>query len=209
MADDGKNEERKSCLSKINELVEQYSARRKEIEDSFVECGLEVPLVTRNLNATVNPVGPSFEPVGRDYRIRVDEEAKSRPAPDYDSPASDDVESSPEDRLRRISTKIAEVEDKMVKASLEDDFDAYDRLEKEARDLRVRRGTAIAEIKSARTRPSVDEDAMKRIESLEAECRALRSQISMVRGDVVELMNQMDEVVRRLGMDTEMDEEDD
>ena len=209
MADDGKNEERESCLSKINELVEQYSARRKEIEDSFVECGLEVPLVTRNLNATVNPVGPSFEPVGRDYRIRVDEEAKSRPVPDYGRPASDDVESTPEDRLRRISAKIAEVEDKMVKASLEDDFDAYDRLEKEARELRVRRGAAIAEIKSARARPSVDEDTMKRIESLEAECRALRSQISMVRGDVVELMNQLDEVVRRLGMDSEMDEEDD
>ena len=64
----------------------QYSTRRKEIEDSFIECGLEVPLVSRNLNATVNAVGPSFEPVGRDYRIKVEEEAKNRVLPDV--PAS-------------------------------------------------------------------------------------------------------------------------
>ena len=63
--------------------MDQYTTRRKEIEDSFIECGLEVPLVSRNLNATVNPVGPSFEPVGRDYRVKVEEEAKSRPTPEY------------------------------------------------------------------------------------------------------------------------------
>ena len=205
------SEERSACIAKIDGLIEQYSTRRKEIEDSFIECGLEIPLVTRNLNATVNPVGPSFEPVGRDYRVRVDEEAKSRPVPDYGrtsaSPDYDDA--SPEDRLRTISSRISEVEDKIVKATLDDDFDALERMEKEARDLRIMRERTIAEIKSSRSRPALDEASMKRIEDLEAECRALRSQISMIRGDVVEIMNQMDEVLRRLGMDLEQDEEDD
>ena len=50
------SEERSACIAKIDGLIEQYSTRRKEIEDSFIECGLEVPLVTRNLNATAQTV---------------------------------------------------------------------------------------------------------------------------------------------------------
>ena len=198
------------CIAEIDRLVDQYTTRRKEIEDSFIECGLEVPLVSRNLNATVNPVGPSFEPVGRDYRVKVDEEAKSRPAPEYKSPSAEiDEDASLEDRLRMVSSKISKVEDEIVKAALADDYDARERLENEARDLKARRETIIAEIKSSRSIPAVDEESQKRIEALEAECRALRSQISMIRGDIADLMNQMDEVARRLGMDEDQDEDDD
>ena len=55
-APEGGEEGREACIAKIDALVNQYTTRRKEIEDSFIECGLEVPLVSRNLNATVNPV---------------------------------------------------------------------------------------------------------------------------------------------------------
>ena len=108
-----------------------------------------------------------------------------------------------------ISSKISKIEDEIVKAALADDYDARERLEREARDLKARRETIIAEIKSSRSRPAADEESQKRIEALEAECRALRSQISMIRGDIADLMNQMDEVARRLGMDEDQDEDDD
>ena len=209
-APEGGEEGREACIAKIDALVNQYTTRRKEIEDSFIECGLEVPLVSRNLNATVNPVGPSFEPVGRDYRVKVEEEAQSRPVPEYGNASAGDEESmSPDDRLRMIASKISKIEDEMVKADLDDDYDARDRLEKEARELRTRRERIIAEIKSSRSKPALDAESLKRIDDLEAECRALRSQISMIRGEMADLLNQMDEVARRLGMDEELDEDDD
>ena len=70
-----------------------------------------MPLVSRNLNATVNAVGPSFEPVGRDYRVRVEDEAKNRDisyraAPEAEPASfeeSDDI-GVLEENLKKIAT---------------------------------------------------------------------------------------------------------
>ena len=205
------------CLKKIDALVKQYSERRKEIEDSFVACGLEVPLVSRNLNATVNPVGPSFEPVGRDYRTKLDEEAKSRDVPDAPSPAtatatfedSDDPEAL-ELSLSRICSRISDTEAKIVKASIEDDFTARERLEREAAELRTARDKTILRIKSLKAAPSrMSDEQIGRIDRLEDEIRSLRVQISMLREEINELKDQMFEVTDKLGIDFESEEEDD
>ncbi len=194
----------------------QYSTRRKEIEDSFIECGLEVPLVSRNLNATVNAVGPSFEPVGRDYRIKVEEEAKNRVLPDVppsskNAPVedSDDVGVLKEN-VRRICDMLSEAEKDIVDASLNSDYSRREKLERESMELRTLRDRTISKIKSLESSVQpASEEQIRRIDKLEDEVRSLRVQISMLRENIGELMNQIDTVMESLGIERDMDEDED
>ena len=211
--DEAQKRENKECIEKIDALVNQYTARRKEIEDSFVECGLEVPLVSRDLNATVNPVGPSFEPVGRDYRMRIEDEATSRmgsskPQPssqeNYGPSDSDDPAVLKED-LKRMQVRISELDEAIVEAAIADDFDRKNKLEKESRDLRIQREKTIMKIKNLEVpqQKAFNDGYVERIESLEADVRGLRSQISMVRGDINDLKDMVESIMRSLQMDDE------
>lgn len=69
--------EDKSNVEGYKAQIDQYLARKKEIEDSYIEAGLELPLESRNLNASVYRNGSSFEPETNSYKMRVMEEARS------------------------------------------------------------------------------------------------------------------------------------
>ena len=189
----------------------QYTARRKEIEDSFIECGLEVPLVSRDLNATVNAVGPSFEPVGRDYRMRVEEEALSRgpvsppqkAAQAFQAVSNSDDPAVLEENLKRRQARIAELDSEIVEAAIADDNVRRNNLEKESRELRIQREETIMKIKNmkAPAQDSPHDDCRERIESLEADVRGLRSQLSMARGDIGDLKDMVEIIMRKLNID--------
>ncbi len=172
-------------------------------------------MVSRDLNATVNPVGPSFEPVGRDYRIKIENEATSRSAsasPQISSGAIQECADSSDpsvlkESLKKLQSRISELDDAIVEAAITDDFDRRDKLEKESRDLRIQREKTIMKIKNLETpRMSASRDEYAgRIESLEADVRGLRSQISMVRGDINDLKDMVESIMRALQMDDEDD----
>ncbi len=177
-----------------------------------------MPLVSRNLNATVNAVGPSFEPVGRDYRVRVEDEAKNRDIPYRAAPEvepasfeeSDDI-SALEENLNKICARISEAEKGIVEASLNDDYSKREKLEKEVIGLRTLRDRTVANIKSLKSSgASMSNEQIERIDRLEDEVRSLRVQISMLREDIGNIMTQMEEVLDRLGItpDTEDEDED-
>ena len=164
----------------------------------------------------MNAVGPSFEPVGRDYRIKVEEEATRRSLParpsepmDTDLEDSDDVDVLKEN-VRKICDRLSEAEKGIVDASLSSDYSRREKLETESMELRTLRDRTITKIKSLESRGSaVSEEQIKRIDKLEDEVRGLRVQISMLRENIGELMNQMDAVMESLGIEREMDEDED
>ncbi len=175
-----------------------------------------MPLVSRNLNATVNAVGPSFEPVGRDYRIRVEDEAKNRDIPYRAAPEAEPVsfeESDDigvlEENLKKICARISEAENGIVEASLNDDYSKREKLEKEVIGLRTLRDRTVANIKSLKSSgASMSNEQIERIDRLEDEVRSLRVQISMLREDIGNMMSQMDEVLDRLGISPDTEDED-
>ncbi len=199
----------KACIEKTDALIKQYSTRRKEIEDSFIACGLEVPLVSRDLNATVSAVGPSFEPVGRDYRVKVEEEYRSAPAsePQPVESAGDDL-GPLEKNLRDLNARIASIEQGITEASLDGDDDRRRMLEKEGSELRALRDRTVAAVREERSQksPQATDELLERMDRLEGENRGLRAQISILRDDLATLMTQMDEVLQKLGLDVEEEE---
>ncbi len=175
-----------------------------------------MPLVSRNLNATVNAVGPSFEPVGRDYRVKVEDEARNRDVPYSAAPAAETVsfEDSDdigvlEDNLKKICARISEAENGIVEASLNDDYSKREKLEKEAIGLRTLRDKTVSKIKSLKSSGgSMSNEQIERIDRLEDEVRSLRVQISMLRENISDVMNQIDEVLDKLGIELDTEEED-
>jgi cell division protein FtsB len=104
-----------------------------------------------------------------------------------------------------MQVRISELDEAIVEAAIADDFDRKNKLEKESRDLRIQREKTIMKIKNLEVpqQKAVNDGYVERIESLEADVRGLRSQISMVRGDINDLKDMVESIMRSLQMDDE------
>ena len=190
----------------------QYETRRKEIEDSYIEAGLELPLASRNLNASVYAIGASFEPVGRDYRKTVMDETNARNAiaakayEGYEVPESDDIDELNAE-VQNMTERLTNMENKIVEADMNDDVGEKTRLTEEANKLRFKRENTINKIKalkadgarSAKT-SGVSKEFQDKINRNEEQIAALKTQLAMVRSDVYEMKDLLTEIASRMGI---------
>jgi len=200
-------------MAEIDRLIAQYQARKKEIEDSYIEAGLELPLASRNLNASVYAIGASFEPVGRDYRKTLIEETNARNAiaakayEGYEVPESDDIDELNAE-VKSITEKLTLMDQKIMEADINDDVGEKKRLEEESNKLRFKRDNTINKIKALKSEgfrsPSasgVSKEFQDKILENEQQIQAVKTQIAMVRSDVYEVKDMLYAIMERLGME--------
>lgn len=200
-------------MTEIDRLIAQYQARKKEIEDSYIEAGLELPLASRNLNASVYAIGASFEPVGRDYRKTLIEETNARNAiaakayEGYEVPESDDIDELNAE-VKSITEKLTLMDQKIMEADINDDVGEKKRLEEESNKLRFKRDNTINKIKALKSEglrsPSasgVSKEFQDKILENEQQIQAVKTQIAMVRSDVYEVKDMLYAIMERLGME--------
>lgn len=202
----------KACVDEIDRTVNQYEARKKEIEDTYIEAGLELPLTSRNLNASVYPIGVSFEPVGRDYRKMIIDETNARNAEaakayeGYEVPDTDDI-----DELNALvvemNNSLTVMESKITEADMNDDLGEKVRLQEEANKLRFKRENTINKIKALKaegarsaTASGVSKEFQDKVLRQEEQIASLKTQIAMVRSDVYEMKDMLAEMMARLGI---------
>jgi hypothetical protein len=200
-------------MAEIDRLIAQYQARKKEIEYSYIEAGLELPLASRNLNASVYAIGASFEPVGRDYRKTLIEETNARNAiaakayEGYEVPESDDIDELNAE-VKSITEKLTIMDQKIMEADINDDVGEKKRLEEESNKLRFKRDNTINKIKALKSEglrsPSasgVSKEFQDKILENEQQIQAVKTQIAMVRSDVYEVKDMLYAIMERLGME--------
>ena len=199
-------------MKEIDDTIQRYSDRKKEIEDTFIEAGLELPLASRDLNASVYPVGASFEPVGRDYRKELIEETNARNAAaakayeGYEVPETDDIDEL-NAMVKQMTESLTNMESKILEADLADELGEKARLQEEANKLRFRRDNTINKIKSLKSEgyrsaegSGVSKEFQDKVMQQEEQIAALKTQIAMVRSDIYEVKDMMMALMDRLGM---------
>ncbi len=183
----------------IQDKIAAMLARKREIEDSFIQAGMELPDIGRSMNATVHNASG--------FEVRSSEEAESlaglaeKPAA---SPRTTDVQSE----IRSIGEELASIETKLMEAEIDGNDAEVDKLKMMSSSLRARRDALVQEAKQQKAEkpapaPAADEETMKRIADLEADNRALRSQVSGVRSDVQDVKDQLRQIMAALGIDQE------
>ena len=200
-------------MKEIDETVARYEARKKEIEDSYIEAGLELPLASRNLNASVYPIGASFEPVGRDYRKTLIEETNRRNAEaakayeGYEISESDDIDEL-EAEVKSMTERLMNMEAKILEADMSDNAGEKVRLTEESNKLRFKRDNTVNKIKALKaegarsaTASGVSKEFQDKIMQNEQQIAALKTQLAMVRSDVYEVKDMLYAIMERLGME--------
>ena len=183
----------------IQDKIAAMLARKREIEDSFIQAGMELPDIGRSMNATVHNASG--------FEVRSSEEAESlaglseKPAA---SPKTTDVQSE----IKSIGEELAAIETKLMEAEIDGNDAEVEKLKMMSSSLRARRDALVQEAKQQKAEkpapaPAADEETMKRIADLEADNRALRSQVSGVRSDVQDVKDQLRQIMAALGIDQE------
>ncbi len=175
-------------IEEIEARIAQLLARKKEIEDSFVAAGLDVPDISRNLNANTCRDNAQY-----DSTVETEEEGAPRSPAGLDDLGSD---------IKAITDEIMELEVQLMKAEIDDTGEAP-KIRMSINALRDRREDlihAMKEAKAAKPEPQkADDSTAKRIEALEADNRAIRSQLSGVRSDMMDIKEQLRELLEALG----------
>ncbi len=199
-------------IAEIDAEVERYLARKKEIEDSYIESGLELPLATRNLNASVYAIGASFEPVGRDYRATMIKETNARNAiaakayEAYEVPDSDDIDEL-NAMVQDMTARLTNMESKIIEADMNDEMGEKVRLQEEANLLRSKRDNTINKIKALKMDgvrsanvSGVSVEFQDKIRKLEDQNNSLKSQVASLRSDMYDIRDSLDLIMRHLGI---------
>lgn len=188
-------------IAEMEAKIAQYRARRKEIEDSYIAAGLELPLESRNLNASVYRNGSSFEPTDNNYRLNVMVETEANRSA-YES-SGIDLSDDPAELTRQmnlLSDRINAIERASMEAELNEEMGEKIRLDEEANRLRAQRADVFQKIKVLKSAEAVREEP-SRIEKVESETAALKAQVSSLRQDVGELKAILSAIADRMGID--------
>ena len=183
----------------IEERMGELLTRKKEIEDSFIAAGLEIPNIHNDLNANGCRDSASYDD-GEKAAVAF---VGARPERDPEPKGGLDALSA---EVSSITDELMQIEIKMLQADLADDDSEKQKHEMSTNALRSRRDDLVAEIKAMKSAPK--EEAPKadnafedRVAALEADNRAIRSQISMVRSDVSEIKDQLRQILEALNQD--------
>ena len=197
----GNPEEDEKTIAAYEAKIKELSARRKEIEDSFIAAGLELPLESRNLNASVYRNGSSFEPTDSGYRLNmiVESQANSKAY----QPSGADLPDDPTELTRQItilSDQINAIERASMDAEINEEMGEKVRLDEEATRLRAQRSDIVQRLKSMKTQDTEQQES-PRLDRLESETAALKAQVSAIRQDVGDLKVLLANIADRLGVD--------
>lgn len=174
--------------------------RKKEIEDSFIAAGMEVPSIDRDLNENVHQDSRPFTD---------DEPAKPVSAPEVRPEAGIDELT---EEIESVTDELMGIEIKMLRADMNGDEDEKQKLSMMASSLRSRRDTLVervkelkAEAESAKSAPEAvstagNPDYDRRLDTIESENRVLRSQIADVRSDVIDMKESLRQIMNALGI---------
>ena len=171
----------------MEEKMAQLLARKKEIEDSFIAVGMQVPNMSNDLNSNVQDC--------RSFNDASD-------APVVRPSASKEELTA---QIESITDELMQIEVKMLRADMNGDDDEKQKLQMMASSLRSRRDTLVEEVKAINTAPPEEEEAPetsndeleKRLKALESDNRAIRAQVSDIRNDLADIK----ELLRQLGAD--------
>lgn len=198
---------RDACIKECKDRVAGYIARKKEIEDSYVAAGLELPLASRNLNASVYRNGSQFEPTTNEYKSSVMAEARSNPrayasAGDYEGMGREEMKAE----LSRVMEKISALDRAIMEAEIADNGGEVSRLREEAVTQRARADDLVSRIKeqnapAAEAPAAPARDFSGDVERLDRDINSLRSQMSIVRGDLEEVKESLRRILQRFNMD--------
>lgn len=183
----------------IEERLGELMMRKNDIEDSFIAAGMEIPDLRRsmNLNTCRDTANYSDEaPVRPEMSAPVPE---VRPAAGLDELSA---------QVASITDELMQIEIKMLQAEISDDESEKAKLTMSANALRDRRDNLVRQIKELKSAPAEREDVsddalVSRIAALEADNRALRSQLSAVRSDITAMMDDVRRIMAALDLDTE------
>lgn len=180
----------------IQDKISQLLTRKREIEDSFIKSGMEMPDIHRSMNATVHNAGA--------FEIHSPEEAEAKAFPPTERPleTADDISVE----IKGVSDELMSIEVRMAQAEIDGNDSEMQKLQMMASSLRSRRETLIQRAKEMRAQkpaeesvaPVVDEKLKQRIDSLEADNRALRSQVGDVRNDIQDVKEQLRQILEAL-----------
>ena len=171
----------------MEEKMAQLLARKKEIEDSFIAVGMQVPNMSNDLNSNVQDC--------RSFNDASD-------APVVRPSASKEELTA---QIESITDELMQIEVKMLRADMNGDDDEKQKLQMMASSLRSRRDTLVEEVKAINTAPPAEEEAPetsndeleKRLKALESDNRAIRAQVSDIRNDLADIKV----LLRQLGAD--------
>jgi hypothetical protein len=169
-------------------------------------------LTSRNLNASVYPIGVSFEPVGRDYRKALIDETNARNAEaakayeGYEVPETEDIDELTA-LIDEMSASILKIESKIMEADMNDEMGEKLRLQEEASKLRFKRENTINKMKALKMEGArsakmsgVSMEFQEKVQRHEEQIASLKTQIAMVRSDVYEMKDMLAEIMARLGI---------
>lgn len=177
----------------IEEKIGELLRRKREIEDSFIAAGMEIPDIGQDLNENIQNARPFRDDAGS---------MPVRPSASLDELSSE---------IESVTKELMDIEVRMLRADMNDEEDEKQKLSMMASSLRARRDTLVGEVKAlkaeaqrkAEEAPEEPEESelSGRIETLEADNRALRSQISDLRNDVSEMKDLLRQIVSELKLD--------
>lgn len=163
----------------MEERMGQLLARKKEIEDSFIAVGMQVPNVANDLNSNIQNARPFKDAADEDKRPAV-------------KPSASKEELTAE--VESIMGELMQIEMKMLKADMDGDDGEKQKLSMMASSLKARRDSLVEEIKAINTAPEEPEPAPsadaafeERFKALEADYRGLRAQVSDIRNDLSDI----------------------
>ena len=180
----------------IQDKIATLIARKREIEDSFIRAGMDVPDIGRSMNATVHNAGG--------FEIHGTQEAETVAGL---KPSQMSIQGINED-IRSINAELASIEDRRVAAEIEGDSDEVQKLDMMASSLRSRRDSLIQSAREIRSAPKEEErpsqvsgEDLERIAKLESETASLRSQVSDVRNGLQDVKEQLRQIMLALGIE--------
>ncbi len=167
-------------VMEMEEKMGELLSRKKEIEDSFIAAGMQPPNVSNDLNSNIQNYRPFME----------DSDDIGRPAV---KPSGTKEELTAQ--VASITDEVMQIEMKMLKADMDGDDEEKQKLSMMASALRARRDSLVEEIRAINAMPEIPEEPEpagcgaleRRIESLEADSRALRAQVSDIRNDLSDI----------------------
>lgn len=183
----------------IEERLGELMMRKNDIEDSFIAAGMEIPDLRRSMNLNTCRDTANYsdeEPVRQEMSVPVPE---VRPAAGLDELSA---------QVASITDELMQIEIKMLQAEISDDESEKAKLTMSANALRDRRDNLVRQIKELKSAPAENDDVsddalVSRIAALEADNRALRSQLSAVRSDITAMMDDVRRIMAALNLDTE------
>ncbi len=178
-ADPAEAQAKAEQVMEMEDRLGQLLARKKEIEDSFIAVGMQVPNVTNDLNTNIQNYRPFME----------DSDDDGRPAV---KPSASKEELTAE--VESIMSELMQIEIKMLKADMDGDDGEKQKLSMMASSLKARRDSLVEEIRAINTAPEEPEPAPspdaayeERFRALEADYRGLRAQVSDIRNDLSDI----------------------